>query len=446
MDQAVERRLLRSDFSKMPKYQRLEAMSRTGHPHCIANSSSPISWQLPLPYDVFFQIINSHLLDMLRTLCSLNKTCKSLAALCRPFFFRTITIVTAKAIKLSTFEKFATILSESPDIINYIQNLYILDRAMSNEAECLCYILARRYPNLKHLDVSFHATWFLLPTQVQHAFELTLSLPSLRSISLEHVQIPADLLSYLQSLQSLEILCEVYAPCHNDAYPNAHCTPKMLKYYNDSQSESGFKNIFLANSALVLSKLEYLEVYAPARQLRLFQAHFQTCYRTLTTLKVYAFHEPLDEIWNKSFALDLKSLAHLKSLVLYADIRGTWSGSTLLHGFRWMLDTLQTCYQPSLIDNIEIVIQAEDLADTKKCPWEEVERVLHTHSGWQLLKELHIRHNRSYGSRGNKWYEEYKEGYAGRVILPKMPILASMISVRFSVSHFIEIHCQEVDI
>jgi hypothetical protein len=457
MEQEVDRLTLRSDFSGMATYQRLEAMSLTGHPHSFANSSTPISWQLPLPYDILFDIIHSYLLDTLPTLRNLHGTCRSLTALCRPLCFGTMTITT-KATQLSTFEKFATILSDSPDIIKYIQNLHILDRGrmlvsakvMSDEEECLCYILTRRYPNLKRMEVSIHAKWVLLPVQVQYAFELSFSLPSLQAVSLEHVQIPADLLSYLHSIPSLEIRCEVFPPCDNVAYPNMHCTPKMLKYSDPRQSEDGFNNIFLANSAPLLSKLEDLEIHAPARQLRLFQSHFQNCFQTLTTLKMCPIHESSNAVGNESeylfgpvqrirtasqrpvfsnpaFSLNLESLAHLKSLVLYATISKEWSTGIDQNAFWWMLDTLRTCHQPSLIDNIEIVIQAEDLEDTKRCPWNEVEEVLHPRVGWQRLKELHIRHNVS-------CWSQREEGYADRVILRKLPVLASMISVRFTIS------------
>ncbi|KAF8193421.1 hypothetical protein BJ912DRAFT_1092959, partial [Pholiota molesta] len=198
-------------------------------------------------------------------------------------------------------------------------------KVMSDEEECLCYILTRRYPNLKRMEVSLHAKWVLLPVQVQYAFELSFSLPLLQAVSLEHVQIPADLLSYLHSIPSLEIRCEVFPPCDNVAYPNMHCTPKMLKYSDPRQSEDGFNNIFLANSAPLLSKIEDLEIHAPARQLRLFQAHFQNCYQTLTTLKMCPIHESSDAGGNETFSLNLESLAHLKSLVLYATISKEWS-------------------------------------------------------------------------------------------------------------------------
>ncbi|KAF8186633.1 hypothetical protein BJ912DRAFT_456770, partial [Pholiota molesta] len=396
-----------------------------------------------LPYDILFDIIHSYLLDTLPTLLSLHGTCKSLTALCRPLCFTTMNITT-KNTQLSTFEKFATILSDSPDIINYIQNLHILDhgwtlvsgKVMSNEEECLCYVLSRRYPNLKRMEVSHHARWVLLPVQVQYAFELSFSLTSLQAISLEHLQIPAELLLSLHSIPTLEIRCEVFPPCDNGAYPNRHCTPKTLKYHDPRQSEYGFHNLFLANSAPLLSKLEDLEIHGPARRLRLFQAHFQNCYQTLTTLKMCPIHESSNAVGNETFSLNLESLVHLKSVVLYATISKRCSTGIDQNAFWWMLDTLRTCHQPSLIDNIEIVIQAEDLKDTKKCPWKEVERVLHPRVGWKHLKELHIHHNVSY------WNRDREPGYAARCVLPKMPVLASLISIQFTI--FTEIYCQDL--
>ncbi|KAF8186629.1 hypothetical protein BJ912DRAFT_805870, partial [Pholiota molesta] len=375
--------------------------------------SAPISWQLPLPYDVIFHIINSYLLDVRPTLYNLSATCLSLAALCRPLRFRTVTISTQARNSPTACERLATFLSESPEVIDYIQDLRVLDHGMmfqgsrpiTVEEECLCYILTRPYPNLKRLELSLHVVWTLLPPQVQHAFGRLLSLPTLQALSLEHVRIPVDLLSYLQSLQSLEIRGEISPPCRNDAYPNTHSTPRMLKYYDPSISGYISENIFSANSALVLDKLEHLEVRAAVHHFRFLQTHFQNHYRTLTTLKVCPFNRFIEEckcalsqrfiFFNQASPLDLKCLAYLKSLVLYVDIsEARYNTDTLQgiarNGFWWMLNTLQTCSQPSLVESVEIVIGVNDLALTKTCPWEEVERVLHPCIGWQRLKELHI--------------------------------------------------------
>lgn len=172
------------DYSGMEVYHRLVSTK----PHESRRLHKfETNWQIPLPYDLILTIINVYFLDDKLALLNLSRTCRSLAQVCEPLCYRFVVVSSRINLKgVSDSERFATPLSQSPHIIDYIQHLKIQDnlrmfqgsRPITAEEESLCYILTRKYLKLRCLHcLSLHVVWSILPIQLQHAFSVAFTLP-----------------------------------------------------------------------------------------------------------------------------------------------------------------------------------------------------------------------------------------------------------------------------
>ena len=281
-----------SDYSGMRVYHRLES---TNPYASLRIRKLEMNWQILLPYDLIFTIINLYFLDDKPTLLNLTGTCRSLAQICIPLHYKCIIITSRCNLKgVSDSEQFATLLSRSPHIIDYIQNIKFLDnlrifqgsRLITAEVESLCYILTRKYSKLRRLHLSLHVVWSLLPIQLQHAFSVAFTLPNLCEVVFEHVNISTSLLTHLSNISDLELITgEVLYRSINLEITNKVCTPKRLHFMDHSRTGLITRNFFAETSPLRLSKLEHLQISARCLHLKLLSEPLQACSTTLTTLE-----------------------------------------------------------------------------------------------------------------------------------------------------------------
>jgi len=281
-----------SDYSGMRVYHRLESTNPYA-PRRVRKLET--NWQIPLPYDLIFTIINLYFLDDKPTLLNLTKTCRCLAQVCRPLYYQCVIVTSRRNLKgVSDSEEFATLLSRSPHIIDYVQNLKIQDnlrmfqgsRPITAEEESLCYILTRKYSKLTRLHLSLHVVWSILPIQLQHAFSVAFTLPNLREVVFEHVNISTSLLTHLSNISDLEVRTgEVLYRSMNLEIPNKICTPKRLHFMDHSRTGFITRNLFAETSPLRLSKLEHFQISARGLHLKLLSEPLQACSTTLTTLE-----------------------------------------------------------------------------------------------------------------------------------------------------------------
>jgi len=283
-----------SDYSGMRVYQRLKSAKPTKRRH---QKKLETEWQLPLPYDLIFTIIHDYLLDDKITLLNLTKSSRNLAQVCGSLCYQRIVITSRRDLKgVSDSERFATLLSRSLHITEYIRYLEIRDslhmfqgsRAITAEEESLCYILTRRYPKLSGLHLSLHVVWSILPIQLQHAFSMAFTLPNLHKLVFEHANISTSVLTHLSKISHLEIReGDVLSRSMNLEIPSGICIPERLIFMDPSQTGFITKNLLAETSPLRLSKFKHLQTYCQGRHLKLLSEPLQACFTTLSILEFY---------------------------------------------------------------------------------------------------------------------------------------------------------------
>ena len=322
-----------SDYFGMQVYHRLESTKPCEPPRFLELETK---WQIPLPYDLVFTIINLYFLDDKFVLQNLTKTCRSLAQVCGPLRYQSIVVTSRRNLKgVSDAEQFAALLSRSPHIFNYIQHLKIEDdlrmfqgsRPITAEEESLCYILTRKYPKLRRLHLSLHVVWSLLPIQLQHAFSVAFALPNLHEVIFEHANISTSLLTYLSNISDLEVRTgEVLSRSMNLEIPSKICTPTRLLFMDHSRTGFITQNLFAETSPLRLSQLEHLQIYARGINLKLLREPLQAC----STLTILEFHV---STWGKSKSFFFFYLFYAKCLLHCSTRprRSTWPPYAYLH-------------------------------------------------------------------------------------------------------------------
>jgi len=358
-----------SDYSGMQVYHRLESTKPYKPPRFLELETK---WQIPLPYDWIFTIINLYFLDDKFALLNLTKTCRSLAQVCGPLCYQSIVVTSRRDLKgVSDAEQFAALLSRSPHILDYIQHLKIQDdlqmfqgsRPITAEEESLCYIFTRKYHKLRRLHLSLHVVWSILPIQLQHAFSVAFALPNLHEVVFEHVNISTSLLTYLSNISDLEVRAgEVLSRSITLEIPSKICTPTRLLFMDHSRTGFITRNLFAETSPLRLSQLEHLQIYARGMNLKLLCEPLQAC----STLTILEFHV---STWGKSKSFSFVYL-FCAQFLLHCSTRprqSTWPSHAYfphficghLYGnpgidgpqrFSWLVNTLATCLQPSRIE------------------------------------------------------------------------------------------------
>ncbi|KIM37291.1 hypothetical protein M413DRAFT_31008 [Hebeloma cylindrosporum] len=425
-------------YSGMRVYQRLDS-TRPREPHRLEKLET--KWQIPLPYDLIITIINLYFLDDKLALANLTKTCRNLAQICRPLCYQFVVITSRRNLKgLSESERFATLLSQSPHLIDYVQHLKIHasdlrmfqgSRPITPEEESLCYILTRKYSNLRRLHLFLHVVWSLLPIQLQHAFSVTFTLANLQEVVFEHVNISTSLLTHLGNISDLEVRDgEVLSRSMDVEIPSRICTPKRLLFMDHSRTGFITKNLFAETSALRLSKLEHLQIYACGIHLKLLSEPLQACATTLTNLdfRVSTWGGVPDVV-------DLGRLSVLTSLTLSADISMMPYGNPGVDGprrFAWLVDTLATCCQPSRIETIKLIILTREFSFAKDLHWKNLDSLFtpYPEIRWPQLNRIIVQHF----NENKESIKRYKVGTLEKIVLSMTPILSAADLIRFTIS------------
>ena len=438
-----------NDFAKMEVYKELESTLPDEQPQ----REEP-QWQLPLPFDIMFTIINTFIVDN-EPLRNISCACRSLWQICRPLRFRTVSISTSNRNEPTSLERFAQFLSHNPKFINHIHTLRILDRGkmfqgsrpITPEEESLCYILLRQFPNLRRLELSLHVVWDLVPSQVQSSFYHAFKKPTLREVAFEHVRIPLSLLCYLSGISSLDFRGEASPSKNNPESQGDFCKPERLLVADTSRTGFVLNNLLREDSGLQLSSLKTLEVYASGVHMQLLNGPLLRCSTTLTSLSLFLstwgggmlqFLLSID-VHSCSISkidptsIDLSPLRLLTSLTLTADMEKLPYVPPGFEGprrFDWLIETLSTCHSPSRLERITLIIRIQRFDFAKYLPWQNLAALFEPHPSerWPRLKRLDLKNV-------NEWEDRfYKQGTLERIVFPLMPVLSNEDLVKIETS------------
>ncbi|KDR72256.1 hypothetical protein GALMADRAFT_143114 [Galerina marginata CBS 339.88] len=444
LDKLLHKLLGGSDHLKnsVPPFRGLKIYRKLKASHTrwtVRGQQAPSScWHLPLPFDVLFAIVDAYFDDDAVTILSLRQSCHSLAELCRPFLYRTLTIKSRSSDVVTASERLAALLSKSPDIVDHVRTLRVLDhgkmfegsRPITPEEEYLCYILTRPYPQLKRLELSLHVVWTLLPSQVQHAFEVAFS--NVREIAFDNVRIPVNLFRFFTNLRVLEMRGEASIPLIADhggstvSTRKPYCFPEWILIKDDTRSGFIINCLFHEQSALRFSNMKHLQLFISGEHIKLLNGRLDMCSGTLTNLELYI------GTWGSlPTVLGLESLIALTSLTLTSDISMMPYGSLGtegLHRFNWLVTTLASSARPSRLESIKFIIRTRSFSFAKQLPWDNLDALFSpvTEKRWPSLRKFDILHIKE--SKGNM------EGSIEAMVLPMMPVLRQSEVLRFRVS------------
>ena len=261
-----------------------------------SHPSLPSIWTIPLPPDLLFFIIDHHFVGDQSNLRALSNTCRVLAAYCRRFIYRSVAIGHRYRGPVSGKKKpaiaFAELLQLFPGIVEYIEDLQILDggcrmfegsRPITEEEQSLCFILTRPMKHLKRLELMLNVVWTLIPTPLQEALCTAFRLPSIRTLSIDKLRFPVNFLDLFQDLGHIEFSGEAAAPIMVNTLPHATQLVKPETLTLTDWTGSNVKYLFSLNSPLRLSRLRSLQFRGCGSAM---SDHLQLC-TSLTVLKLF---------------------------------------------------------------------------------------------------------------------------------------------------------------
>ena len=287
----------RYDFAGLKVYEKLQSAEQQSWKLQKQDShvgrDPTVEYQLPLPSDIMYSIVDTFLADDEESVNNISLACRSFAQLCISLRFRTITLSPENR---SSVETFATMLSQTPHLIDFIRVLKIHNKghlfkpwsilAPTPEEEYLCFILTRPFPNLQRLEMSLAYAWDRISPPIQHAFYTAFARPSLSGVLFHNTRISVELFSHLSQISSLDIRTEVDIP---DAPPDigqSYCMPESLSIKDVSRTFRT-NTLFHEHSALKLTKLKHMRLITRGRHLEHLSTPFNMCSNTLTSLEVY---------------------------------------------------------------------------------------------------------------------------------------------------------------
>ncbi|EDR07280.1 uncharacterized protein LACBIDRAFT_328130 [Laccaria bicolor S238N-H82] len=210
--------------------------------------SPPSIGTVPLPPHLLFFLIDHHFVGDHPTLRTLSKTCRVSATYCRRLIYRSVPIGHRDRGSLSGKKKpaiaFAELLRGFPGIVEYIEDLQILDggcrmfeglRPITEEEQSLCFILTRPMKNLKRLELMLNVVWTLIPTPLQEALCTAFRLPSICTSSIKKLRFPVHFLDLFQDLRHIEFSGEAAAPIMVTTLPHA---TQLVTNFGDPDRQS----------------------------------------------------------------------------------------------------------------------------------------------------------------------------------------------------------------
>jgi len=179
-------------------------------------------WNLPLPPDIMYHIIDSYndIPNDIPTILALAQSYPVLRPFCFSKIFQNLHISTRS---LLTFEFLANVIQEHPFVLERMESLTLEGQFKRKELTGSSYVLSQiteRSHNLVRLCLSYNYRWEKSNKTLRKHILILLSQSRLHSFALWPYGIPVELLSHLPDLKRFEItpLFEIM-PSASDAVP-----------------------------------------------------------------------------------------------------------------------------------------------------------------------------------------------------------------------------------
>lgn len=386
---------------------------------CKRDATSRLIWTMLLPVELIYLIIDTYYSDDLETLRALAGTCKVLYFYCRQYIHRTVVVSPHNSIVVndpSFPERFARTVVQAPHILDHIQKFRITMRTRSRRAkfdplnreeESIAFLLARRMKNLRQLKITLRVDWILLPDSLQDAVVTSFQSPALNDVTIEGIQsFPLNLFLHIKSLECLDFRCDAAPPSNQDE-PSLTVQPKVIHLHNPRAST--LRYLFGERSSLRTSQLCSFSLFGNGRVVSTLDAYLPSFSLSLTHLELDpgplgGGAHSMDFFFSlkpRTYAghivpvvPDLSHLPILKYLTLTVDmlvsLSGTLTGEATPR-WQWVIDTLNTCYQPSTIRDIHIVVHTNSPKQPQVYDWRALDSVFAVAgNSWTVLEALDI--------------------------------------------------------
>jgi len=264
-------------------------------------STEPIIWNLPLPQDIMYLIIDTYFLHNfpdpdLNTLYNLARTARCLTSYCRSVIYRKIALTGYTRHDETMVEIFARILSGTPEIAHYIHDLRITDTGsmfqfsvpLPEVEQSLKYIVTQEFPNLRRVEVNIPVGWTLLPASLTHAFEVLFQARTIQEIVILRGRIPPALLQEFRTADSVDIRALVSYPDGPMPRSENTCPPTTLTIVDKTPDGETTKNLLHHNSPLRIHRLTELRFHGLGDILDLINPTIKARQDFLTSLTIHA--------------------------------------------------------------------------------------------------------------------------------------------------------------
>ncbi|KAF9057129.1 hypothetical protein BJ165DRAFT_1397464 [Panaeolus papilionaceus] len=182
----------------------------------ITPNDAVVNWQGPLPEDLAFEIMATHIAENSSDFLALSSTCKGMYNCSLSLRYRKVIIKSNRIQNIPTpIEIFCGRLFQRPDIARFVQVLQIMGdgfvvddqwKITTLEEDCLWYILNHKgFTNLKALALCLPILYDRLPVSIQEACFSILSNPTLENVKLSLHNVPTTVFNRLSGVTSIEV-------------------------------------------------------------------------------------------------------------------------------------------------------------------------------------------------------------------------------------------------
>lgn len=278
--------------------------------HPRATHIPPAPPSSPLPLELMYLIIDSHLSHDPKALLNLASAVPDLRHRCWTHAFHSAKIIIRqreieRKKVTSNIDLFLQLLDRIPAIYGYVRELDIQDRgrlvwaqqslASSSQEDMttlsLLLVQTKRMSRLKSFRITTTITWSTLPIHVKEAFFAMFTSSTLSEIALSGILLPVNFLTLIKGLRTVDFQTggvgpSVFHPSLVNHLPKKVETLKIRDRnpFSNPMSVLGFSSC--SHKPFSLAHIKHLEICLPGRQLSSIQEGLQRCQK-LELFKVF---------------------------------------------------------------------------------------------------------------------------------------------------------------
>ncbi|EDR02814.1 uncharacterized protein LACBIDRAFT_308103 [Laccaria bicolor S238N-H82] len=353
-------------------------------PHSSALAIQSNGWNIPLPPDLMYHIIDTYLATS--AIIALCIAFPVLRSFCHPQPYRHITVYIHKA-WLPSQKLFIRIeLSECPPTLEQDNSISLstlddLGYAGTEKARGVLSLVSDLTHDLTSIHLDITVKWNELDKYVKVYIFALLQRSGLRSATLKSFDFPVNLLGVVQNLKTLDV--DTSLGCPDNVYPPGE---RGKVYVEEVRLRGGLQHCLIGpRTPFNWSKLRAIEYYGYRGNL---QELLELCSSSLQVLELAIYGE--DEYIDLGVLADLRhltlsiSLTNSNEQAMYAN-PGTHSS---IMPFRWVPYMLASCNEHNAVEKIVLILSTVDRQDLRRCDWRSVDKIFEREGTWMSLKEV----------------------------------------------------------